>query len=70
MKIYNDAYGEIDSDSLQKIRLENKREKAKENKARNKTYLKGQRGVRFYYDYDKRYKNEFGDYVNYDGDNP
>ena len=39
-------------------------------KQRNKTYLKGQRGVRYYYDYDKRYKNEFGDYVDYDGDNP
>ena len=70
MKIYNSTYVEIDSETLHKIRIEDKKEKAKEIKARNKTYLKGRRGVRFYYDYDKRYKNEFGDYVDYDGDNP
>lgn len=70
MKVYDGIYGEIDKETLQKMRLKDKKEKVKEIKDRNKTYLKGQHGVRYYYDYDKRYKNEFGDYVDYDGDNP
>ena len=52
------------------LELEDKIEYFKKKKERNKTYLKGQRGKRLYYDYDKRYKNEFGEYVEYDGDNP
>lgn len=70
MKVYDEDYGYIEKDTLRDIRLEEKKKKLQEIKARNKTYLKGQRGVRYYYDYDKRYKNEFGDYVDYDGDNP
>ena len=53
-----------------RLELEEKIEHFKKKKERNKTYLKGQRGKRLYYDYDKRYKNEFGDYVDYYGDNP
>lgn len=70
MKVYDEDYGHIEKDILRNIRINEKKKKLQEIKARNKTYLKGQRGVRYYYDYDKRYKNEFGEYVEYDGDNP
>lgn len=70
MKVYDEDYGYIEKDTLRNIRLDEKKKKLQEINARNKTYLKGQRGVRYYYDYDKRYKNEFGDFVEYDGDNP
>ena len=52
------------------LELKEKIEYFKKKKARSKTYLKGQRGKRLYYDYDKRYKNEFGDYVVNYGETP
>jgi len=70
MKVYDEDYGYIEKEKLNQIRLEEKKEYLEIKKQRDKTYLKGQRGVRLYYDYDKRYKNEFGDYVDYDGDSP
>lgn len=70
MKVYDEDYIYIEKEKLSKIRLEEKKEYLEMKKQRNKTYLKGQCGVRLYYDYDKRYKNEFGDYVDYDGDDP
>lgn len=42
-------------------RLEQQRERRELIKARNKTYLKGQRGRRLYFDYDKKF-----DYDKYD----
>lgn len=42
-------------------RIEQQRERKELIKARNKTYLKGQRGRRLYFDYDKKY-----DYESYD----
>ena len=45
------------------IILENRRaeqqEMLEEKKKRNKTYLKGRYGKRLYYDYDKKYKNDY-----------
>lgn len=70
MKVYDEDYGYIEKDTLRNIRLDEKKKELQEIKARNKTYLKGQRGVRFYYDYDKRYINQDGEEVDYDGDNP
>lgn len=52
------------------LELKEKIEYFKKKKERNKTYLKGQRGKRLYYDYDKRYKNEFGDYIVNYGETP
>ena len=58
---------DIDKEKLRQIRLEEKKEYFEMKKQRNKTYLKGQRGVRYYYDYDKRFINpddndEYSDY--------
>lgn len=48
------------------IILENRRaeqqEILEEKKKRNKTYLKGRYGKRLYYDYDKKFKNNYNDY--------
>lgn len=48
------------------IILENRRaeqqEMLVEKKKRNKTYLKGRYGKRLYYDYDKKFKNNYNDY--------
>lgn len=67
MKVYDDYYGYIDKEKLRQIRLEEKKEYFEMKKQRNKTYLKGQRGKRLYYDYEKKYvdqedNDDYGDY--------
>ena len=59
MKYFEDDY-------RKKIRLKEINEKIQEKKKRNRTYLKGQRGVRRYYDYDKAFAEEY----DYEEDKP
>ena len=67
MKVYDEDYGYIEKEKLRQIRLEEKKEYLEIKKQRNKTYLKGQRGVRLYYDYEKKYVNQDDDdYADYD----
>ena len=68
MKVYDEDYGYIDKEKLRLIRLEEKKEYFEMKKQRNKTYLKGQRGKRLYYDYEKKYVNQDDndDYADYD----
>ena len=65
-----DDYGYIDKEKLRQIRLEEKKEYFEMKKQRNKTYLKGQRGKRLYYDYEKKHVNQDDndDYSDYDNE--
>ena len=62
MLIYDsENFREFDKKTREKIRIEEAKERAKERKKINKSYLKGQRGVRLYYDkeqlFDKQSQN-------------
>ena len=75
MSIYYDKeYGYANSFELKQIRemrLKNIRKQKNENKKKiNKTYLKGKRGIRKYYDYDKLDELGFDEYNNEESDRP
>lgn len=77
MKYYDDEYGYVDVLDLKKIkeirqkeRIEQNKIKIEDKKKRNKTYLKGQRGVRKYYDYDKLEELGFNELTNKEQDRP
>ena len=75
MSIYYDKeYGYANSFELKQIRemrLKNIRKQKNENKKKiNKTYLKGKRGIRKYYDYDKIDELGFDEYNNEESDRP
>lgn len=75
MSIYYDKeYGYANSFELKQIRemrLKNIRKQKNENKKKiNKTYLKGKRGIRKYYDYDKLDELGFDEYNNKESDRP
>ena len=77
MKYYDDEYGYVDELDLKKIkeirqkeRIEQNKIKIEDKKKRNKTYLKGQRGVRKYYDYDKLEELGFNELTNKEQDRP
>ena len=74
---YYDEYGYVDVLDLKKIkeirqkeRIEQNKIKIEDKKKRNKTYLKGQRGVRKYYDYDKSEELGFNELTNKEQDRP
>lgn len=59
MIIYDpDDYRYFDRKTKEKIRIEEAKERAKEKKELNKSYLKGQRGVRLYFDKDQLFDEE------------
>ena len=75
MSIYYDKeYGYANSFELKQIRemrLKNIRKQKNENKKKiNKTYLKGKRGIRKYYDYDKLDELGFDEYNYEESDRP
>ena len=77
MKYYDDEYGYVDELDLKKIkeirqkeRIEQNKIKIEDKKKRNKTYLKGQRGARKYYDYDRLEELGFDEITNKEQDRP
>lgn len=74
---YDYEYGYVDKNDLRKInevrkkqRMESYKEKAKLKRERNRSYLKGRRGVRRYYDYDKLDELGFNIYNGKEKDRP
>lgn len=52
---YDEDMGPLNKEEARKQRISEKKKRLIALKKRNKTYLKGRRGVRLYYDYDKMY---------------
>ena len=54
-------YWELDKKKRDEIKLENLKERIEEKRKLNRSYLKGQRGVRLYYDETKLYEDDYAE---------